>query len=128
HLHPEWRLYDKNGNAQPLNDHYVIVNPTHPGAQDHIVAVARDIMTRYDVDGLHMDYVRFVSDTMKDRGAYPGDPETLNRFTEATGVTDATTPEGKAAFRAWIRDEITRPVRRIRAEAVTPKRGAVLTA
>lgn len=126
--HPEWRLYDKDGNAQPLNPHYVIVNPTHPGAQEHIVAVARDIMTRYDVDGLHMDYVRFVSDTMKDKGAYPGDAETLKRFTEATGVTDPTTEEGKAAFRGWIRDEITHLVRRIRAEAVTPKPGAVLTA
>ncbi len=128
HKHPEWLLYDNQGNAQPLNDHYVIVNPTHPGAQDHIVAVARDIMTRYDVDGLHMDYVRFVSDTMKDKGAYPGDAETMKRFTVATGVTDPTTDEGKAAFRDWIRDEITRLVRRIRAEAVAPKPGAVLTA
>lgn len=126
--HPEWRLRDSSGSPQALNEHYVIVNPLLPAVHDHIVAVCRDIVTRYAVDGLHMDYVRFVSDTMKDPAAFPGDPESVSLFKQATGRAGLDTPEDKEAFRDFKRDRITELVRRIRREAVESRPGVVLTA
>jgi uncharacterized lipoprotein YddW (UPF0748 family) len=38
---------------------YAFVSPTHEEVQDHIAAVVRDLVGRYDVDGVHLDYVRF---------------------------------------------------------------------
>jgi uncharacterized lipoprotein YddW (UPF0748 family) len=36
-------------------------NPAHPGVQDHLVAVVSDLLERYAVDGLHLDYIRYPS-------------------------------------------------------------------
>ena len=36
-------------------------NPSHPGVQDHMVAVVADLLGRYPVDGLHLDYIRYPS-------------------------------------------------------------------
>lgn len=44
--HPEW-CFDYDG--------LKILNPGIPENRDYICSVARDIVTRYDVDGIHMD-------------------------------------------------------------------------
>jgi uncharacterized lipoprotein YddW (UPF0748 family) len=38
------------------------VSPIHPGAVDHMTAVVRDLLASYELDGIHLDYVRFPSD------------------------------------------------------------------
>lgn len=133
--HPEWRLRDAKGTYQALNDHYVIVNPLVPAAQSHIVAVCKDIVTRYAVDGIHMDYVRFVSDTMKDPAVFPSDAESLSLLAKQVGHEVRTDAGGRiiddadrAAFRDLKRDSITTIVRRIKEEAVGLRPGVVLTA
>jgi len=130
--HPEFRLLDAAGRPQPLNDHYVIFNPVLPEVQDHIVAVARDIMARYAVDGLHLDYVRFVSETLDPSLLYPGDPRSIALFRAATGAGATAAPDLAPAetepYRAWIRSRITDLVRRLREEAVATRPGALLTA
>lgn len=35
------------------------VSPVHAGAAEHIARVAADIVSRYPVDGVHLDYVRY---------------------------------------------------------------------
>jgi uncharacterized lipoprotein YddW (UPF0748 family) len=37
-------------------------SPLHPAAQDHTAAVIGEIAAKYDVDGVHLDYVRFPND------------------------------------------------------------------
>ncbi|MGE3109807.1 MAG: glycoside hydrolase family 10 protein [Phycisphaerales bacterium] len=134
HTHPEWRLRDAKGVAQALNEHYVIVNPVLPAVQDHIVAVCRDIVSRYPIDGIHMDYIRFVSDTMKDPAAYPGDADSLAQLAITLGRAVKKDASGKlvaedaAAFRDLKRDSITRIVRRIRVEAIGSRRDIAFSA
>jgi uncharacterized lipoprotein YddW (UPF0748 family) len=38
-------------------------SPLHPAAQDHTAAVIGEIASRYAVDGVHLDYVRFPNET-----------------------------------------------------------------
>jgi len=127
--HPEWRLYDGTGKAQALNEHYVIVNPVMDEVQDHIVAVCRDIVERYGVDGIHLDYVRFVSEKLEGGGMLlPGDRKSLAMFKAATGYDSPTSAAGGAAFQSWKRSHITRLVHRIREESCSARAGVVLTA
>lgn len=63
-LHPEWVASDSEGRRMSLvkaetRDNYAFLSPTHEEAQDHITAVVRDLVGRYELDGLHLDYVRF---------------------------------------------------------------------
>lgn len=113
---PEWRLTDDHGEPQPQTDQYVVANPTDPTVQSHIAAVCRDIVSRYAVDGLHLDYVRFVNDSLPDGRIYPADPASIARFYDATGRRSLATVEDKAAHAVWVRGEITTLVKRINRE------------
>jgi uncharacterized lipoprotein YddW (UPF0748 family) len=37
----------------------LFVSPAHPGVKDNLLSIWMDIATRYEVDGLHFDYVRY---------------------------------------------------------------------
>lgn len=122
-----WRLRDDRGEAQALNEHYVIANPVLPAVQDHIASVARDLATRYDIDGLHLDYVRFVSESLEKDRWYPGDAVSLALYREARGLpADASVEPG--AMRAWVRERITDLVDRISDEARSARPGVMMSA
>jgi uncharacterized lipoprotein YddW (UPF0748 family) len=61
-LHPEWVIKDTQGRVQPLNEHYVTADPSLPEVRAHVAAIAGEIATKYDVDGVHLDYIRYVTD------------------------------------------------------------------
>lgn len=116
HARPRWRMYDREGNEQPLNAHYVIANFCLAEVREHVAAVCRDIARRYPVAGVHLDYIRFVSETMAPGAVYPGDSASLRLFAAESGhevdLTDS--PDFKAAFDDWRRSKITDLVRLIR--------------
>ena len=58
---PSYRIHDTAGNPQPLNSSYVIANPILPEWHTHVTNVVGDIVSQYDVDGVHMDYIRWLS-------------------------------------------------------------------
>ncbi len=125
HTRPEWRLYDAEGHAQPLNDHYVVVNPVLPQVHDYLCGIARDIVSRYPVDGLHLDYIRFVAERIDDAKLYPGDEQSLAMFRQLTG-REAT--EDREGYRQFIRQRITELVRAIRTTVKAARPDATLSA
>lgn len=55
-----WRQYSDPNTPMPLKgDHYLWASPGVDLVQDHIAAVVSDIVTRYAVDGVHLDLVRY---------------------------------------------------------------------
>lgn len=127
--HPDWIVRDASNEPQALNEHYVTVNFTLPAVQDHIAAVALDIVTRYPVDGLHFDYVRFVNETANKSLRLMEDPGTLDRYAKEQGVrlTDRELPEHRAQIAAWRRGKITGLVRRIARECRVARPGLVIS-
>jgi uncharacterized lipoprotein YddW (UPF0748 family) len=66
--HPEWLARNRRGEVMPLEKSkarhsYAFLSPTARGAQEHIKQVAVEIVSRYEVDGLHLDYARFPDST-----------------------------------------------------------------
>ena len=102
----------------------IYTSPSHPEVHARVHAVWMDILERYDVDGIHFDYIRFPSSTFDySRGALerfraweaartglalPGGPS-FGSWSEAIAFADAR-PEAWADFR---RDRVTALVRRI---------------
>ncbi len=119
HRRPEWIVVDRQGKRQPFNDHYVCLNPCLPEVRDYLVSVVRDIAARYPVDGVHLDYVRFIE------GDWGYDRKTLALFRAETGVFPSRDPEAWDAFR---RDSVTETVRRIREALRAERPGALLSA
>lgn len=58
-LHPEWLVADSAGTPMPLSDHYVSLSPGIPAVHDYLITLVSDIVSRYDIDGVHFDYIRY---------------------------------------------------------------------
>ncbi len=54
-----WRHWHQTDGVMSLNDSYLWASPGADIVRDHIVAVVSDIVTRYAVDGVHLDLVRY---------------------------------------------------------------------
>ncbi|HYH80173.1 MAG TPA: family 10 glycosylhydrolase [Longimicrobium sp.] len=89
--HPEWAMHTRRGRPQacPNGEEYVYLSPGHPGVRTHLARVAADVVRRYEVDGVHLDRIRY-----PDAG-FGWDPASL----EAFGGDPAADPAGWARFR-----------------------------
>ncbi|HEV8112996.1 MAG TPA: family 10 glycosylhydrolase [Planctomycetota bacterium] len=114
--HPEWLWYDQHGAKQAMSaKFYVSLNPCLPAVRKYLVSVLRDVVARYDVDELHLDYIRFPNEQPPgepDRSTldYPRDATTVGLFQADTGKT----PTDKAAWNNWRTEQVSNLLRDIR--------------
>jgi uncharacterized lipoprotein YddW (UPF0748 family) len=113
----DWREWQNSNPPQPMNlipaseggrcgtDGYLWASPASPIVQSHILSIAADLATRYDLDGLHLDLVRYSSSN------YSSDPATMRAFTDALTISPT------LVFTAWRpqfqRDQVSGLVARI---------------
>ncbi len=102
--HPDWLTESFTGD-QWDGANYAF-DPGHPAVQEHTFNVAMDLITRYEVDGLHFDYVRYAG---RDWGY---NPVAVARFNAATGSSGRPAPDD-SAWMQWRRDQVTALVRRV---------------
>ncbi len=103
--HPDWIVVGKDGRRQAFNDHYLCLNPCLPAVRDHITLVMKDIATRYPVDGIHLDYIRFIE------GEWSYDEKTQTLFGFVSGGTPDEKPAEWTAFRRASVSELVRSIR-----------------
>ena len=53
--HPEYEMVKADGTHTDIR----YLDPGHPGAVEHNVAVILDCLAKYDIDGIHLDYIRY---------------------------------------------------------------------
>lgn len=125
--HPDWFIRDERERRQPLrDDFYVILNPCLPEVRAYLRDVVREVVTRYAVDGVHLDYIRFAWDTTPDaKSHYPRDRRTLELFRKETGRDPDADPE---RWDVWRATQVSRVVTAIRAMLSREAPGASLTA
>lgn len=73
-----------------------MMDPGVPGTDDYIARICKEIVTRYNVDGIHLDYIRY-----PERGISFNDNKTFKKYGKG---------KNKAA---WRRENVTRCVRKI---------------
>ena len=123
--HPDWIARDNKGRCtMAASEHLegLYVQPSNPAVQEHLHRVFTDIARRYDVDGIHFDYVRYPNPR------YDFSPSTLARF--KAYMLARISPEGRAAVQKdrtrfayvhmfpkewaeWRRSQVTHLVRRV---------------
>ena len=59
--HPEWIMSDRTGRRLPCpnSEEYVWLSPAFPEVRSRLAAVAADIARRYEIDGIHLDRIRY---------------------------------------------------------------------
>jgi uncharacterized lipoprotein YddW (UPF0748 family) len=102
----------------------------HPAAAAHSVEVVMQLVRNYDIDGLHLDRIRYpefsATGQTPSTGANIGyNAASVWRFQERYGISHDEAPPspGDARWAQWRRDQVTNLVRRIylNAVAVRPK-------
>jgi uncharacterized lipoprotein YddW (UPF0748 family) len=111
---PSFRLMDINGTLEPQAgwSNYSSVNPVLPEVHTHINNVVNDIATHYAVDGIHLDYIRYVPGAL-DFDRLPHDPVAHQMFQQATGL-DGSNPANFAQYKNYVQGRITDLVRSIK--------------
>lgn len=92
--HPDWIARDRNGKylLRPTEQvEGAFLQPSNPKVKDHLFKVFTDIASRYDVDGIHFDFVRYSC------SEYDFAPSTLARF--KSYMDERIDEEGRAALR-----------------------------
>lgn len=112
----EWVLWQGSRPMQIGDESYLWANPAHPAVAERIVEVGRDLLQRYELDGLHLDYARYAGPELS------LDPVSNRAYSEAAAEDPGLTCAD------WQRDQITGLVQRLRDEALPERPGARLTA
>jgi uncharacterized lipoprotein YddW (UPF0748 family) len=97
------------------------LDPGVPGVQTHVAAVMREIAARYDVDAVHLDYLRYESN------AWGYHPTSLARFRRQTGFS-GTPARTNSRWSAWRRAQTHDLMKRVFLEvaSVNPNVGVSL--
>lgn len=112
--HPDWLTRSSTG-ALWDGGNYAF-DPGHPEVQDHTFNVAMDLVSRYEIDGLHWDYIRYAG---RQWGYNPVAVARFNTRFARTGQPAPTDPD-------WLRfrrDQVTDLVRKVylSAFAINPR-------
>jgi len=68
YLHPEWMdqsffsvtdLYSDNPLLRNEYGNQQFLSPAHPSVRNHLLRVFEEILSNYNIDGLHLDYIRY---------------------------------------------------------------------
>tara|TARA_B110000263_G_scaffold94429_1_gene82602 strand:- start:4837 stop:6702 length:1866 start_codon:yes stop_codon:yes gene_type:complete len=70
--HPEWICRDQNGTAMSS---YRSLSPGLPAVREYTIKIAMEIVNNYDIDGLHLDYVRWNEHTNSIRQSLDAESE-----------------------------------------------------
>ncbi len=123
-----WLMYRDDGEAWAGNDQGGIyyLDPGNPDVQDYTTQVYLNVLRNYDVDGIHLDQVRYYEG---DALRWGYNPTSVARFNAQFGRDPDTQPApDDPDWVAWRRDQVTQLVRRIYTAAKALKPNVAVTA
>lgn len=123
--HPEWMSETMSGKKTAGSDMYYM-DPGVPQVIDYNLTVVRDILSRYDVDGLMFDYIRYPEST-SGPSQWGYNPIAINRFNKLTGKSGkpaADDPEFAGFRRRQINDHMRKIYAHVKAWRPRVKVGA----
>ncbi|MCX7046219.1 MAG: family 10 glycosylhydrolase [Candidatus Sumerlaeota bacterium] len=101
---PQWQCQTNTG--QTVDERNLYLDPGVPGVMDHIETVVTDLAGRYEVDGVHLDYIRYPDPE------WGYNPISLQRFQTLYRRNDRPAIDDPD-WRQFRRDQVTAMVRRL---------------
>ncbi|MGD8628369.1 MAG: family 10 glycosylhydrolase [bacterium] len=125
HAHREWLARDVTGAPMSRKKGesrfaYVFLSPSNEEVQAYLEKIVTDLVGRYQVDGLHLDYIRYPDSTY----SYDPDSRALYRMQlMEAGITEEDYP-----YSDWRRQNLTDFVGRLGAAARKARSGVTVSA
>jgi uncharacterized lipoprotein YddW (UPF0748 family) len=111
----DWQAWTVSG-PMGLNARYLWATPALSDLVEHVVAVASDLVNRYEIDGLHLDLLR-----------YPGPAYSYDPFSAAAYSATLETEPG-LGYADWQRRQVTLLVGRVYSDVLALRPGLRLSA
>ena len=128
----EAQLLMNDGTAVPKNQHEYWLNPASSKAQTLLVEVMKEVVNRYAVDGVQLDYIRYPFQSYSEGGLAGFDELTKRRVRQELGLRLqdglSLTANQKAAFVQWKANQVSGFVKRVSKELKEIKPSLVLSA
>lgn len=84
--HPDWANYDNLGNMIPVGQTKPFFDPANPEVRKYLLKLYEEIATRYNVDGLQLDYIRYPFQDPSAGRTYGYGKAARAQFQQLTGV------------------------------------------
>jgi uncharacterized lipoprotein YddW (UPF0748 family) len=100
--HPNWANYDQSGNMIPVGQTKPFLDPANPEVRQYLLKLYAEIVTRYQVDGIQLDYIRYpFQDPLAGR-TYGYGKASREQFQQQTGVDPLNiTPSQRDLWQKW---------------------------
>lgn len=100
--HPDWASYDNRGSLFPYGQAKPFLDPANPAARQYLLDLYDEIASRYNIDGLQLDYIRYpFQDPSADR-TYGYGRAARQQFKQLTGVDPTKiSPRDRVLWQKW---------------------------
>ena len=99
--YPDWAITDKDGERFHYNSGKVFLDPANPGVRRYLTLLLEEIATRYDVDGIHLDYIRYPFQSPTAEHTYGYGLASRQQFQALTGVDPVEIKVGGSLWNQW---------------------------
>jgi uncharacterized lipoprotein YddW (UPF0748 family) len=100
--HPDWANYDNRGNMFPPGQGKPFLDPANPAVRRYLLRLFDEIVTRYDVDGLQLDYIRYPFQDPSAGRSYGYGIAARQQFQRLTGVDPVEiSPSDRQLWQQW---------------------------
>jgi uncharacterized lipoprotein YddW (UPF0748 family) len=101
---PDWANYDNQGNIIPIGQNKPFLDPANPQVRNYLLKLYTEIATRYQVDGIHLDYIRYpFQDPLVGR-TYGYGKAAREQFKQQTGIDPlAISPSQRDLWQQWTK-------------------------
>jgi len=118
---PSWFMVGADGKRMTSTPFYAFLNPALPEVRRYLASLCADMVQRYDVDGVHLDYIRWPGE----KGDYSYDPATRRAFEVETVGWKGTQA---AKWKRWRAGQIRLTLREIYSAVRRARPGVLVTA
>ncbi|MEL6223772.1 MAG: family 10 glycosylhydrolase [Cyanobacteria bacterium J06627_8] len=99
---PSWANADRRGRAIPAGQDKPFLDPANPAVRQYLRLLYEEIVTQYDVDGLHLDYIRYPFQNAASGHSYGYGAASRRQFRELTGVDPIQlSPADRGLWQQW---------------------------
>ncbi len=101
--HPDWANIDNKGRRQHINDGKFYLDPANKEARSYLLGIVNEIASRYQVDGVQLDYIRYPFQDDNAGFTYGYGVAARQQFQQLTGTDPVKiSPSDGNLWRQWV--------------------------
>ena len=100
--HPDWVMFDRQGNIFDSYTKKAFLDPANPEVRSYLISLLEEIVSRYQVDGIQLDYIRYPFQNPRVDRIYGYSQIARQEFQKLTGVDPiAISPNNRELWQKW---------------------------